>query len=127
MSLWRQALIVRSELGERRGIAGCLERVALVLAANEAFEAAAWAFGAADAQHRVLGIRLRHDEEADHARLLGATRRRLGNAFLNSWSAGQSATIDEAVARALEGTSCGLGGGRPLDIASQTASLAWSK
>ena len=101
-SLWRQALVVRSELGERRGIAGCLERIARALAAMEDFELAAWAFGAADTQHRALGVRLRHDEEADHARLLGNTRRHLGDTFLAAWAEGQAASVDEAVARALE-------------------------
>ncbi len=124
MTFWRQALVVRAELGERRGIAGCLERTALALAENEAFEAAAWAFGSADAQHRVLGVRLRHDEEVDHARLLGATRRRLGDAFLTAWSHGQSATVDEAVAWALDHTSL-TANGRPYEIANETASLAW--
>jgi len=61
---------------------------------------AAWLFGAADAQHRVLGIRLRRDEEADHARLVGATRRRLGKSFLAGWSDGEGARIEDAVNRA---------------------------
>jgi tetratricopeptide (TPR) repeat protein len=124
-ALWRQAMVVRSELGERRGIAGCLERAALVLAANEEFQAAAWLFGAADAQHRVLGIRLRRDEEADHARLIGATRRRLGKTFLMAWSDGEAARIDEAVNRALAGMSCLCGPNRFGEFASQTANLAW--
>jgi tetratricopeptide (TPR) repeat protein len=124
--LWRQALVVRSELGERRGIAGCLERAALVLASNEEYSDAAWLFGAADAQHRVLGIRLRRDEEADHARLVGMTRKRLGKSFLIAWSEGEAASIDEAINRALDGMSCVSAASRVSQFATETASLAWS-
>jgi non-specific serine/threonine protein kinase len=104
LPLWREALVVRSQLTDRRGIAGCLERLALVLAASDRFEPAAWLFGAADAQHRVLGTALRHDEEIDHEHLLGVTRQSLGPAFDESWRAGQSASTDAAVACALAET-----------------------
>jgi non-specific serine/threonine protein kinase len=104
LPLWREALLVRSQLTDRRGIAGCLERLALVLAASSRFEPAAWLFGAADAQHRVLGIALRHDEEVDHEHLLGVTREALDAAFDEVWRGGQSAKADAAVARALAET-----------------------
>jgi predicted ATPase/DNA-binding XRE family transcriptional regulator len=126
MTLWRQSLMVRAELAERRGIAGCLERLALALAAHDAFASAAWLFGAADAQHRVLGTRLRHEQEKDHLRLVAATRRNLGDAFLTAWMDGQAATADEAVTRALEDTRHLFDDGAPQEIASETASLAWS-
>ena len=103
-SVWGQALTIRSRLADRRGIAGCLERLALALAASDHLESAAWLFGAADAQHEALGIELRHDEEIDHAHLLAATRQRLGDAFEPAWLAGRSATPDEAIARAVEDT-----------------------
>jgi tetratricopeptide (TPR) repeat protein len=99
--LWREALIVRSELTDRRGIAGCLERLAKARAAHQQFEVAAWLFGAADAQHRALGIRLRHDEATDHERLVAHTRQILGDAFEPEWSAGFSAGWEYAVQRAL--------------------------
>src|SRR5262249_25827357 len=88
----------------RRGLAGCLERLALVLAANDRFEPAAWLFGAADAQHRVLGIALRHDEEIDHEHLLAVTRQSLGAAFDEIWRAGQAAPLGAAVSQALAET-----------------------
>jgi non-specific serine/threonine protein kinase len=102
--LWREAMLVRARLTDRRGIAGCVERLALVLAASDRFLAAAWLFGAADAQHRVLGIALRHDEEIDHEYLLSVTRRSVGDDFVEAFAAGQASTSDEAVARALEET-----------------------
>ena len=64
----------------------------------------AWLFGAAEAQHHGLGIRLRHDEEIDHTHLVALTRQQLGDAFARAWRDGQAATVDEAIVRAFEGT-----------------------
>jgi len=104
LPLWREALEVVSELDDRRGIAGCLERLAWVLAASGRLEPAAWLFGVADAQHRLLGMELRHGVDVDHAHFVAVTQRHLGEAFADAWSAGQKASLDEAVTRALEGT-----------------------
>jgi hypothetical protein len=103
-SLWRQALGVASELADRRGLAGCLERLALVVADSGQLEAAAWLFGAAEAQHKVLGVDLRPDAEADHAHFVAVTQQQFGEAYAAAWSAGQAASVDEAVSRALDGT-----------------------
>jgi predicted ATPase/transcriptional regulator with XRE-family HTH domain len=102
--LWRRALRVVSELADRRGIAGCLERLALVLAASDRLESAAWLFGAAEAQHKVLGMELRHDKDGDHAHFVAVTREHLGDAFAPAWSAGRESTLDEAISRGLEAT-----------------------
>jgi predicted ATPase/transcriptional regulator with XRE-family HTH domain len=111
--LWRSALAVRSELEDRRGIAGSLERLAWGLAASEQWAAAAWFFGASEEQHSVLGIGLRHDEELAHAELVAQSRQQLGALFASAWSAGRAATLDEAVTRGLE-------------VAAHPASLIWS-
>ena len=102
LPLFRQALEVRAELADRRGVAGSLERLAWVLAARGRYEAAARCFGAAEAQHQALGIELRHDEVADHRRLVAAVRTDLGAAFDGLWAEGRNASADEAVRRALE-------------------------
>jgi non-specific serine/threonine protein kinase len=102
--LWRRALMVRSQLADRRGIAGSIERLAWGLAASDQFEAAAWLFGAAEAQHSVLGVRLRNDEQTDHAHFLALTRQHLGPAFTRAWADGHASAVDEAVMRALDGT-----------------------
>jgi hypothetical protein len=104
VELWRKALRVVSELRDRRGIAGCVERLALVLAASDKLESAAWLFGAADAQHKALGIQLRNDEQIDHAHFVVVTREQMGKALAGAWSAGQGASLEESVARALEDT-----------------------
>jgi hypothetical protein len=86
----------------RRATSGSLERLAWGLVANTQFEPAAWLFGASETQHALLGIELRHDEQVDHAHLVTVSRDHLGDAFAIAWSAGQSSTVDEAVALALE-------------------------
>jgi predicted ATPase/DNA-binding XRE family transcriptional regulator len=104
LPLWREALLVRFHLTDRRGIAGCLERLALVLAASDRFEAAAWLFGAAEAQHRLLGIALRHDEELDHEHLQAITRQALGDQYAAAFAGGQMAAPEDAVDRAMAET-----------------------
>jgi hypothetical protein len=103
---WRRALEVRSELADRRGVAGSLERLAWWLAASADFRHAAWVFGAAGGQHSLLGIELRLDEEVDHTHLVAQTRASLGRAFAALWTEGQAAPLETAVARALAAT-CG--------------------
>jgi non-specific serine/threonine protein kinase len=105
MSCWRRALMVRAELADRRGIAGCLERVAWALTARDKLTFAACVFSAAEAQHRLLSIELRPDERCDHLHHLTTVRRRLSEEALErAWSAGQSCTLEEIVGQALDWT-----------------------
>ena len=76
--LWQRALEVRWQLADARGTAGCLERLALGLAASDQFAPAAWLFGAAAAQRNKLGLGLRLDVETDHAHLVAVARQNLG-------------------------------------------------
>jgi hypothetical protein len=101
---WQRALVVRSELGDRRGIGGSIERLAWALAASDLFELAAWLFGAAESQHRLLGIELWHHEKIDHDHLVAVTHQHLGEAFAEIFSAGNGSSVDEAVVRGVEGT-----------------------
>jgi non-specific serine/threonine protein kinase len=101
VQFWNRALLLRVDIGDRRGIPASLERLALAQAAREHYASAAWLFGFADAQHGVLGIDLSHDELQDHTDLVRRTHERLGNAFSTAWSAGALASLDEAVARGL--------------------------
>jgi hypothetical protein len=104
MSRWERALVAL-ELVDRRGIASCLERLAWGLAAQERYTFAACAFGAADAQHRLLAIDLRADEWRDHDRGLGTVRRRLSDeAFAAGWSAGQTCNLADITQRVLDWT-----------------------
>ncbi|HET6315328.1 MAG TPA: hypothetical protein VFG86_02640, partial [Chloroflexota bacterium] len=101
---WRRSLEVRSEAGDRRGIAGSIERLAWGLAATRHFEHAAWLFGASEGQHQALGIEPRNDEAGDHERLIADTRHYLGPFSNTPWAVGHAASIEEAIARALSAT-----------------------
>jgi non-specific serine/threonine protein kinase len=102
--LWRQSLAARAELSDRRGIAGCLERLAFALVATRRFDRAAWLFGAADAQHRILGTDLRREEAAERSAHVVVTRQQLGEGFERAWSEGHSAPLDEAIRGAFDAT-----------------------
>jgi non-specific serine/threonine protein kinase len=94
LGIWRQALEVRKQLAERRGITYCLERLAWGLAATGRLEPAGWLLGAAEAQRAALNIPLQRDEQGYHARTLADTSA--------MWRArGHAARQDEAVQYAL--------------------------
>src|SRR5262249_8955332 len=94
LGIWRQALEVREQLAERRGITYCLERLAWGLAVRGRLEPAGWLLGAAEAQRTTLNIPLQRDERRHHAEALAATSA--------LWRArGQAARQDEAVQYAL--------------------------
>jgi len=90
-----------------RARAGCLERLGLVLAVCQQLPLAAWVFGAAEAEHSRLGFSLhQNDEEVDHGHFVVVTRKQFGAALDAAWSAGQSASLDEAIERTLAATAC---------------------
>jgi len=103
VTLWRRALGVVCELDDRRGIAGCLERLALVVASRGQLEQAAWLFGAADAQHTALGIGRRADDAVDHAHFVAANEPNdLRASFGDAWAEGQAASVEASIQRAFE-------------------------
>ncbi len=103
VALWRRALRVVCELEDRRGIAGCLERLALVLSTRGQLEPAAWLFGAADGQHTALGIQRRVDDAVDHAHFVAANEQnQVRHACAEAWADGQAASIEASIQRALE-------------------------
>ena len=104
VGFWRRTLLVSSELGDPKGMAVSVECMARGFAARCDFARAVWLFGAADSAHRMLGIDVRSSPELDVEDLLGQSRAALGDAFADTWEAGQSATLDEAAELALEVT-----------------------
>jgi non-specific serine/threonine protein kinase len=103
VTLWRRALGVVCELDDRRGIAGCLERLALVVASRGQSEQAAWLFGAADGQHSALGIGRRADDEVDHAHFVTTNEPNdLRAQFGEAWADGQAASVEASIQRAFE-------------------------
>ncbi len=100
---WRRALGVVCELEDRRGIAGCLERLGLVLGRRGLVAEAAWLLGAADAQHAALGMVRRDDAEVDHAHFVAASeQQRIQALHEEAWAAGRAASLEASIARALE-------------------------
>jgi hypothetical protein len=103
LGLWREALDVVRELDDRRGIAGCLERLAVVLSTRGQFEHAAWLFGAAEGQHTALGLQRRADGEVDHSHFAAASEEdRLRTELPEAWAEGQAASVEASIQRALE-------------------------
>jgi hypothetical protein len=98
---WTDALTVFAELADRRGVAGCLERIAVASADAGDGEAAAWLFGAAQAQHATLGLQLRATQETDHAHFASYEQQEVARAGCpGAWSTGQNASLAESVAYA---------------------------
>jgi non-specific serine/threonine protein kinase len=95
--LWQRALVLAQELADRRAITSGIERIAVSLTAHDRFEEAAWLFGAAEAQHSLLGIQTRDNREIDHLHFADVTHRRLGPAFDVAWAAGHASSVDDAV------------------------------
>ena len=98
IELWQQALRLRVQLGDQRGIATCLERLAQLAAANGRTQHAAWLWGAAEARREAIGLGLRHDEAADRERLMTVAVKVMGEAdFSQARLHGREATIHAAV------------------------------
>jgi predicted ATPase/transcriptional regulator with XRE-family HTH domain len=105
VALWRQALSAFAELADRRGVAGCLERLAIALSAAGKPETAAWLFGAAYVQHEGLGIQLRGREMVNHAHFATFIQQEVAReTYAAAWSMGRSASVAESVTRALKAT-----------------------
>jgi Tfp pilus assembly protein PilF len=102
MAFWHRALQVQAQLADRRAIVASIERLAWGLVTARQYESAAWLFGATHAQRRLLGIALRPEQKVDHTERLAEAREQLADAFDAAWSAGETSTVEEAVARALE-------------------------
>jgi predicted ATPase/DNA-binding CsgD family transcriptional regulator/transcriptional regulator with XRE-family HTH domain len=101
--LWQQALQIRCELQDARGITGGLERAALCAAALGDHMRAARIFGAAETQRERLGLVLHHHETAEHMRWVEVTRHALGDAeFTAAWAQGRALPRVDATREALE-------------------------
>jgi non-specific serine/threonine protein kinase len=103
VGLWQEALRLRQQLGDQRGIATCIERLAQLAAATGRTERAAWLWGAAEARREAIGLGLRHDESADRARLMAVAVNAISETdFTQARLQGRDATIHDAVELALQ-------------------------
>jgi serine/threonine-protein kinase PknK len=103
VALWRQGLTVGLQLADPRGIGALIERLALAAATEGQSQSAAWLLGAADAQLRMVGMELQHDE-LQHLGFPADRRRTLTEAFEEAWSDGLASSVAEAVDVALQVT-----------------------
>jgi len=101
--LHRESLTLSWELRDKRRIAESLEQIAGVRAARGENEAATRLLAASDALRAQIGAPLPFGEQARFDKSVAATRARLGErAFSHAWAGGQTRTLAEAVADALE-------------------------
>ena len=99
----RESLRLRSELGDRMGVADSLGGLAQVAWQLGHHERAARLFGAAEALRERVGAPLTPGGRADYDRRVAATTAALGSAAFNAaWAKGLAMTLEEAIAYALE-------------------------
>jgi hypothetical protein len=111
-ALFEESLKLFAELGNKMGIAECLEGLASVAAGEgqaadkgHRAERAAQLFGAAEALREAASTPLPPYRRAEVDRDLAAARARLDNAaFDAAWGAGRAMTMERAVGYALEET-----------------------
>jgi hypothetical protein len=89
------------ELRETEITAWCLAGLAGAAVLAEDPDCAAWLWGAADALRQSIEVREAPASHSTHARLQTEARQQLGDArFKTCWREGQSASIDQAIAKA---------------------------
>jgi predicted ATPase/DNA-binding XRE family transcriptional regulator len=99
---WREALQLRFELRDRRGLCTSLQYLGFSAAGGGRHQRAAWLAGAAEAQRSAIGLELRHDEARLLAEMCATARGRLGaSAFEHAWKHGHEARMGQAVRVAL--------------------------
>jgi non-specific serine/threonine protein kinase len=99
MALQRQALSMRVDLEDQRGIASSIGGVAIVAAAMRDYARATQLFGAADELRHTLGIVLAHPEWDMYEAAIDMIRQSPdGEAFAARWQAGRSMTRDDILA-----------------------------
>ena len=109
LSLVCESLLLHRDLGHWRGIILCLNVLGYLAAARGDAPCSVRLFGAVDAINETIGVRRAvtlHSANPDRSvATLSVIRERLGvAAFKEAWDAGQTMTVDEAVALALSTT-----------------------
>jgi predicted ATPase/class 3 adenylate cyclase len=98
-----ESMAIRRALGNKEGMAACLEGLA---AADEGMgqpERAVRLFAAAEALRQALGAVLSPPERADHDRLVAAARAVLGEpVFASAWTEGRALPLEQAIEEAAE-------------------------
>jgi tetratricopeptide (TPR) repeat protein len=99
--LMRESLLIRRDIGEKRGIAQCLEGLADLATAKGDPERAARLWGAAEALRQVIGASLSQSARADYERTVTAVRSALGEErFTLALAQGRTMTLEQTIAYA---------------------------
>lgn len=102
-SLYSRAIVTLRELGNCRGIFHLLEAFGHLALAEGQPERAVRLLGAAERLGKTIGTALAPPEQVEHERGVAAARTALGeSAFAAAWAAGQTMTLEEAIACVLE-------------------------
>ncbi|MGH2426394.1 MAG: hypothetical protein ACRDF1_08955, partial [bacterium] len=100
--LFRQSLVLRRELKDKRGIATSLVGLAAVATLQEQLERAAILFGAAEALRESIEVALPPFIRKDYEGLVATARDKLPAAtFQSSWARGRAMDQDQAIDHAL--------------------------
>jgi predicted ATPase/DNA-binding CsgD family transcriptional regulator len=103
VALHREGLRWSVHVSDQRAIAIALEGLAWIASRGGRAEAAAWLLGARDRLSTACAYALPGRFQAFHDRAVAAACARLGDAgFRAAWAAGQSASLDDAIAMALD-------------------------
>ena len=101
-SLTEESLAIGRELGDRRGVVECLERLAAVSGADGHLPRSARLLGAAEALREAIGAPLSASDRADLGRVAATVRSRLAQpACAAAWAEGRAMTVEQAIAYAL--------------------------
>ena len=101
-TLYTESLALFHELGDRSGMAYCLEGLASA-SATDAPVPAASLWGASERLREELGSPLSPTERSDQEQRVTAARAALGEAaFATAWAAGRALPLEQVIALALE-------------------------
>jgi hypothetical protein len=102
VALLSGSLSLSRKLDDHRGIAVCLESLALVALYQHLDRLAARLFGAASRLREQAGASWRMWLRADYERGMATLRTHLGDAaFESAWASGRSEALDEVIAEAM--------------------------
>jgi len=102
-ALYDESLALYRRLGNKVGVAACLEGLAYLASDGDSSERVARLLAAAGGVRDLVGAPLPPVDRPDHDRAVGKARAALGDeAFAAAWTAGQTLTLDAAIAEALD-------------------------
>ncbi len=100
--LYDESLALYQRLGNKAGVAACLEGLAYLAADGDSPERAARLFAAAGGVRDAIGAPLPPVDRPDHDRAVAEARAPLGDdGFADAWAAGQSLSLEQAIDEAL--------------------------